>query len=164
MPDLNPSDSQPPEGPPRPSTLGEREQETRKPTGGVIIGNVEGGIHGSIIAGGDVTTGSSIAPERSDVQVSHPAPADRYNLAAIRKLLLAAFRPQTLRRFCQERPTFRPIVTAFGPGHGLDDMVDQVIDYCEIRLLWHEFLAEVEKDNPRQYTRFEPYLSLVEPE
>jgi tetratricopeptide (TPR) repeat protein len=81
-----------------------------------------------------------------------------YTLAAIRKLLLAAFTAEELRRFLQDRPTFRPVVARFGPGHGLDDMVDRVIDFCETHLLWPEFLAEVQRDNPRQYARFEPEL------
>ena len=66
-----------------------------------------------------------------------------YNIAAIRKLLMAAFTPEDLRRFCQDRPLFRPIVTRFGVGHGFEDLVDRVIDYCDTHLLWPEFLAEV---------------------
>jgi hypothetical protein len=81
-----------------------------------------------------------------------------YNLAAIRELLLAAFTAETLRRFCQDRPAFRPVVAEFGPGQGLDDMVDRVIDTCETHLLWEEFLAEVERENPRQYGRYERKL------
>ncbi len=81
-----------------------------------------------------------------------------YNLAAIRELLQAAFTAETLRRFCLDRPTFRPVTAEFGPGHGLDDMVDRVIDYCETHLLWQEFLAEVERENPRQYGRYERKL------
>jgi hypothetical protein len=37
-------------------------------------------------------------------------------------------------------------------------MVDRVIDYCETQLLWEEFLAEVERENPRQYSRYAPEL------
>lgn len=80
--------------------------------------------------------------------------APTYDLAAIRRLLLAAFTPRTLRRFCQDRPLLRPIVASFGPGHGLDDMVDRVVDYCQARLLWAELLAAVEQENPKQYARF----------
>lgn len=76
-----------------------------------------------------------------------------YSIAAIRELLLAAFSPEELRRFCQDRPPFRAIVYRFGPGHGLDDMVDEVIDYCRTRLLWDELLAEVKDENPQQYAR-----------
>jgi flagellar basal body-associated protein FliL len=81
-----------------------------------------------------------------------------YNLAAIRELLQAAFTAETLRRFCLDRPPFRPVVAEFGPGQGLDDMVDRVIDYCETHVLWREFLAEVERENPRQYRRYERKL------
>jgi tetratricopeptide (TPR) repeat protein len=81
-----------------------------------------------------------------------------YDLATIRKLLLAAFTAEDLRRFCQDRPLFRPIVAMFGPGHGFKDMVDRVIDYCETHLLWDEFLAAVKEENPRQYARFEAKL------
>jgi Tol biopolymer transport system component len=81
----------------------------------------------------------------------------QYNLAAIRKLLLAAFAPEDLHRFCQDSRFLSPVVAKFGPGHGLDDMVDEVIDYCQTRLLWDELLAAIKEANPRQYTRFEPY-------
>ncbi len=81
-----------------------------------------------------------------------------YNVGAIRELLLAAFTPQDLRRFCQDRLLFQPIVVRFGPGHGLDDMVDEVIDYCRTRLLWDDLLADVKEANPLQYARFEPAL------
>jgi hypothetical protein len=81
--------------------------------------------------------------------------AQEYNIAAIRQLLLNAFTPQELRRFCQDRPTFRPVVDRFGEGHGLDDMADEVIDYCETRILWAELLAAVKEENPRQYAHFE---------
>jgi formylglycine-generating enzyme required for sulfatase activity len=83
---------------------------------------------------------------------------DRYSIAKIRDLLSAAFTPQDLRRFCQDRPFLRPVVAKFGPGHGLDDMIQQVIDYCRTQLLWDEMLAEVRQVSPRQYARYEPYL------
>ena len=81
-----------------------------------------------------------------------------YDLAAIRELLLAAFTLKTLRRFCQDRPTFRPIVNEFGPDHELNDMVDRVVDYCETRALFSRLLAEIQQANPDQYARFEPEL------
>lgn len=79
-------------------------------------------------------------------------------IAAIRDLLTAAFGAEELRRFCQDRAAFRPVVDRFGPGHGLDDMVDEVIVYCGQRLLWDELLAEVGRVNARQYARFEERL------
>jgi hypothetical protein len=80
------------------------------------------------------------------------------NIAAVRQLLINAFTASDISRFLQDRPTFRPVTFNIGPGHGLSDMVDTVIDYCETRLLWPELLAEVKEVNPRQYARFEPRL------
>jgi hypothetical protein len=85
-----------------------------------------------------------------------------YNLAAIRQLLLAAFTAEELRRFLQDRPMFRPIVARFGPGHGFEDMVDRVIDYCETRLIWPKFLTEARQVNPNQFSTFEPSLMVSE--
>ncbi|MBN1139668.1 MAG: hypothetical protein JXM73_24055 [Anaerolineae bacterium] len=82
-----------------------------------------------------------------DTQVS-------YSLSAIRELLLAAFTPQELRRFCMYHPPFRPIVDRFGPGYGFDDMVDEVVEYCERNVLLSDLLKAIAKKNPRQYERF----------
>jgi Sulfatase-modifying factor enzyme 1 len=81
-----------------------------------------------------------------------------YNIAAVRQLLMAAFTVEDLRRFCEDRPTLRPIIARFGPEQGLDDLVDEVIVYCRTHLLWDELLVEVQKENPLQYARFEPML------
>jgi hypothetical protein len=51
--------------------------------------------------------------------------AQEYNIAAIRQLLLAAFSPEELRRFCYDRAAFRPVVNRFGPGYGHEDMADE---------------------------------------
>jgi formylglycine-generating enzyme required for sulfatase activity len=77
-----------------------------------------------------------------------------YDLATIRQLLLAAFTANELHRFCTDRPTFRPVVDNLGPGHGLNDMVDEILTYCEKRLLFDELLFEVRHVNPRQYAHF----------
>lgn len=86
-----------------------------------------------------------------------------YDLATIRELLLAAFTPEELRRFCLDRPIFHPVVAEFGPGQGLDDMVDRVIEYCRTRLLWDALLVEVKEIRPQQYDRFEPELGESDP-
>ena len=56
------------------------------------------------------------------------------------------------------RPTFRPILADLGPDHGLNNMVDRVIEYCETRVLTGELLLEVKAENPRMYARFESQL------
>jgi formylglycine-generating enzyme required for sulfatase activity len=88
----------------------------------------------------------------------------KHNMATIRQLLLAAFTPEELRRFCFDHPTFRPVVNRFGPGHGLDDMVDEIITHCESQFLLPELLAELKALHPRQYARFiEPDLPEDQP-
>ena len=80
--------------------------------------------------------------------------AQDYNIGTLRKLLEAAFTAEELRTFCYDRPAFRPVVNQFGRGHGLADMVQEVIVFCEKRLLFDELLAEVRQWNPGQYKRF----------
>jgi hypothetical protein len=77
-----------------------------------------------------------------------------YNIAAIRRLLRDAFTPEELRRFCQDHPTFQPIVANLGPGYSLNDMIDQVIEYCRTHLLFGALLAAIKAYNPRQYAHF----------
>jgi formylglycine-generating enzyme required for sulfatase activity len=76
------------------------------------------------------------------------------DIAKIRQLLLAAFTPVELRRFCHDRPTFRVVVRRFSPRHSLEEMADELITYCENFLLLPELLAELKQQNPRQYARF----------
>jgi hypothetical protein len=95
--------------------------------------------------------------EESSSAEPPPIPAidpDNPPIAAIRELLTAAFTVQTLPRFCKDRPVFRPVLDNFGLGHGLTDMVDELIEYCETRLLWDQLLAEVAQVNAEQCVRF----------
>jgi hypothetical protein len=83
-----------------------------------------------------------------------------YDLATVRGLLLAAFTPEELRRFCQDRAGFRPVVKRFGPGQGHDDMVNELLTYCETYVYFDELLDGIRRENPRQYARFlEPDVS-----
>jgi len=93
--------------------------------------------------------------EEGDAVTGQPR---QVSISAIRELLSVAFSAETLPRFCQDRPAFQPVLRKFGPHHGLDDMVAEVIDYCQTRLLWDELLREVQRANPRQYARFEDRL------
>lgn len=106
-------------------------------------------------AQGTINIGPSLSVGRAGAPLTDPEWTDTgYNIGAIRRLLLAAFTPEELRRFCQDEADFRPLVAYFGPGQGLVDMVDRVVDYCQTRLLWDELLAAVERTNPAQYRRF----------
>jgi formylglycine-generating enzyme required for sulfatase activity len=77
--------------------------------------------------------------------------AQQYNIAAIRQLLLAAFTPEELRRFCYDRPDFRLVVRRFSQRHSLEDMADELITYCDNYRFFPELLAELKQYNPRQY-------------
>jgi hypothetical protein len=89
-------------------------------------------------------------PDLADLHIDPDDPP----YGALRALLAEAFLPEELRRFCLERKAFRPVVGRFGTGHGLDDMIDELFDYCRTRLLWDELLAEVTRDRPEQVARF----------
>jgi Tol biopolymer transport system component len=86
--------------------------------------------------------------------------AERYDIATVRQLLRAAFTAEDLRRFCQDRPAFRPILADLGSDPGLNKTVDVLISYCQTHDLFDELLAEVKEVNPRQYARFEPDLPI----
>lgn len=90
-------------------------------------------------------------------------PAQEPNVAAVRGLLLKAFTAEDLQRFCLDHEILRPIAARFSEGQGLDDRVDEVIDYCGTRAMWDELLAAVKEANPRQYARFESQLFEAEP-
>ncbi len=84
-----------------------------------------------------------------------------YNMAVVRDLLLAAFTPENLRRLFlyTDQAALRPLTQEFAPADGLAAMVDKAIIYCQTRALLPELLAEVEKANPRQFTRFRDRLT-----
>jgi hypothetical protein len=52
------------------------------------------------------------------------------------------------------RDPFRAVLVQFGQGQGLDDMVDRLLDYTRIYLLWDELLAGVAEENPYQFQEF----------
>jgi len=96
-------------------------------------------------------------PEPPQFERLHIDPGD-VPYAAIRDLLEESFTPETLRRFCRDRPDFEPLLRRFSPADGVSDMVDEMLDYCRTELLWDDLLAEVAQVKPRQYARFESSL------
>ncbi|MFN2242387.1 MAG: hypothetical protein ACK2U2_08875, partial [Anaerolineae bacterium] len=71
------------------------------------------------------------------------------SIADIRELLLATFTDgRDLRRFCQDRPSFEPILPHFGPAFSLFEMTDAVVDYCKEHLLLERLWEEVEQYTP----------------
>jgi hypothetical protein len=92
---------------------------------------------------------------------SAPAPAGpaetvSYDVRAVEDLLQAAFTAEDLRRlvYYSSNDELRQLANRFGRRDGLVDMVLTTIEYCEKRGLLPELLAAVERENPRQYSRF----------
>ncbi len=88
------------------------------------------------------------------------APGPVISVAVIRDLLQAAFRADDLRRLFvyTSNRALQPVTNEFGPGDGLTDMVEKVIQYCQTQDLLPDLLVEVKKANPRQYAHFEARL------
>ncbi len=87
--------------------------------------------------------------------------SDDYNIGAIHRLLVAVFESgEALLRFCRFHDELAPVVASFGPGMGVDDMADNVIDYCRTRLKWEDLLSALRDDEDRgaAYAMFEPEL------
>jgi formylglycine-generating enzyme required for sulfatase activity len=78
---------------------------------------------------------------------------DQYDTVAIRNLIFDAFDGDELRRFCADRPAFHSILVRFGPGFGLSDMIDVLLEYCRTRVLFPELLAELQESSPEEYGR-----------
>lgn len=77
-----------------------------------------------------------------------------YNIATIRNLLRDAFTPKDLRRFCEDRSLFAPMLSRFPSDLVLEDMIDVVIEYCQKQGLLAELLEAIKIFNPRQYEKY----------
>ena len=97
---------------------------------------------------------------------TEPAPASRPALGArppidpgnppygnLRSLLQAAFEPKTLYRLSDDDP-FKPLRYRFSPSDNLDDMIDEVFEFCRTQAYWEELLDAVAAKAPRAYNRF----------
>lgn len=83
--------------------------------------------------------------------------------ATIHNLLQTTFTAKALCRFCWDRPVFRPILSAFSNNPELNDLVDEVVAYCEKEVLFDELLAEIRRSSPGQYDHLEPRLQVSVP-
>jgi hypothetical protein len=73
----------------------------------------------------------------------------------------AAFTAKELRRFCQDRSSFEPVLSHFGPNFALEEMIDVLVEYCRTRILFSELVSEIEKVNPNQYLRYQTHVTAV---
>jgi hypothetical protein len=81
-----------------------------------------------------------------------------YDEAAIRELLRDLFGTQDLRQFCQDRARFHPILRYLGPEFKTEDLIDVVIEYCQLWHLLPELLSQVREFNPTEYSRYQDKL------
>ncbi|HSR30827.1 MAG TPA: tetratricopeptide repeat protein, partial [Anaerolineae bacterium] len=81
-----------------------------------------------------------------------------YDQSVVRDLLLASFTSEDLWRFCEDHAQFRPIAAEFHHSESLQEMVVQVITFCEAEGVWNEFLTAVREARPLQFIRYEPQL------
>jgi hypothetical protein len=99
----------------------------------------------------------------TDAQAGSGLPdAEGYDLRVVRDLLMAGFSASSLPRLLRYSgsPELRKSVNEFGRSDGLVDIVDKTLAYCQDFGLLDDLLAEVKRENPRQYARFEPRLRL----
>jgi hypothetical protein len=125
------------------------------------------GLGGERGAPGDKAGGEDAGGEDPGEEPEAPPPVpevdpDNPPIRHIRRLLTDAFTAETLRRFCQDDPDLAHVVAYFGPGHSFADLIDQVIEYCRMYLLWGELLAGVAQENPRQFARFVAWLETAD--
>lgn len=80
-----------------------------------------------------------------------PETGERPSEAQVYDLLLAAFTPEELKRFCQHNPALRDVIRKFGTNESLEGMADEVMDYCRKRTLLPQLLEAVKEANSRQY-------------
>jgi CHAT domain-containing protein len=71
-----------------------------------------------------------------------------------RDLVINAFEPDEMRRFCADHPPFNDLNHRFGPSDGILDMADEVWKYVKMFWLWDEFFVAVARYNPRVFNRF----------
>jgi hypothetical protein len=111
---------------------------------------------------GRLFTPESAATETDAQAGPEPPQAEGYDLRVVRQLLLAGFSAKTLPRLLRysANAKLRQAVNGFSPNDGLTDLVDKTVQYCEDRVLLAVLLAEVERENPGQYARFEDRLAL----
>jgi hypothetical protein len=102
------------------------------------------------------------APFAAETEVGgyEPSTGGGPDLQVVRDLLLAAFTADDLRRLFlyTANAELRPLTREFSPRDGLAAMADKAIEFCQVRDLLPELLAEVQRANPRQYARFAPGL------
>ena len=126
---------------------------------GVQPGSADGQIPpaGAGAPAGPAPTGAAepaapAGPARLHIDPGNPP------IGVIRELMTDAFTDAELRRYCEDSPSFRPVISNFGDKFSLADIVGELITFCSNRLLWDDLLAGIKEARPGQYARFESRL------
>jgi hypothetical protein len=84
----------------------------------------------------------------------------RYNVRAIRELLLEAFTAEEFQDllYFAKTPELREVPDKFAPGDSYPAMVRKALRYCDSHYLLCELLAAVKEANPRAFEQFEGTL------
>lgn len=83
--------------------------------------------------------------------------AKYYHLTNIRTLLTAGFTDGQLRRFCFDRPEFRPVYDQLAQNSSKGEIIDHLLDYADRTLKIELLLEWASQENPSQYEQHHPY-------
>jgi len=112
---------------------------------------------GGIAAGGDVQgAGGRENTDSQDWRIREREDDERWNMAAVRDLLSAAFSDEELVTFCFDY--FPAVYEELGSGMGKGQKVQRLLEHCLRRGRMEELLARVRVCNPAQYGRFAAQL------
>ena len=70
--------------------------------------------------------------------------------AELRALLRAVYGAKDMHRLSEQDP-FKELRYRFSPSDNLDDMIDEVLEYCRTQALWEELLDAAARQAPRIY-------------
>jgi hypothetical protein len=80
----------------------------------------------------------------------------KYNLRAIRKLILEAYDEQELTVFCHNY--FREVVERFGTGTGKSEKAFQLVTYCDRREQLGVLVDRIKAERPEKYEKYRKRL------
>lgn len=81
----------------------------------------------------------------------------RYNLKNIRTLLTEGFTEQELRGLCYYEHDFKPIYEEMAQTASKAQIIDNLIEYAEKKVLLDTILAFAKENNPIRFEEYQPY-------
>jgi 3',5'-cyclic AMP phosphodiesterase CpdA len=101
-----------------------------------------------VMTNNSVATPSGVTlPGRARIDPDNPP------YAQLRKLLKAAFDARSLRRIADEGE-FAELRHRFAPMDNIEDLIDELFEFCRTGMLWDELVAFVAENEPAAYNRF----------